>query len=36
MNTNCPHLNNNNITYSVNNRPIYKDQCVRCFDDQVI
>lgn len=35
MNT-CPHLNSENVTFSVAGKPLHKDQCVRCFDDPVI
>lgn len=36
MNTLCPHINNLNVTFSVAGKSIFKDQCMRCYDDQVI
>lgn len=31
----CPHINSDNISYNIHNKKIYKDQCMRCYDDQV-
>jgi len=31
----CEHFNEQNITFSVAGRKIYKDQCMKCYDDSV-
>ena len=35
MSENCLHINSSNITYNIQNKKIFKDQCMRCYDDQV-
>lgn len=32
----CPHFTGNNITYSVAGKSVYKDQCLKCYEDIVI
>lgn len=32
----CPHMTQSNITFSVAGKPVYKDQCLKCYDDIVI
>ncbi len=32
--TECPHLTSD-ITYSVAGKKIYRDQCLKCYDDAV-
>ena len=32
----CPHINNTNITYNIGGQPVFKDQCERCYENQVI
>ena len=31
----CEHFNDQNITFSVAGRKIYKDRCMKCYDDSV-
>ena len=31
----CEHFNDENITYSVAGRKIYKDQLMKCYDNSV-
>jgi hypothetical protein len=31
----CEHFTENNITFSVAGRQIFKDQCMKCYDDSV-
>ncbi len=32
----CPHVNSDNITFILGGKPVYKDQCEKCYIDQVI
>jgi uncharacterized UBP type Zn finger protein len=36
MSNSCIHINAQNITFNTQNKKIYKDECMRCYDDQVI
>lgn len=29
----CPHINSDNITYVIGGKPVFKDQCQRCYED---
>lgn len=35
MNSLCSHIDSNNITFSIHGKSLYKDQCLRCFEDLV-
>jgi hypothetical protein len=32
---NCPHLNASNITYSLAGKKVFREQCMKCFEDPV-
>lgn len=32
----CTHFNEQNINFNISNIQLHKDQCGRCYDDQVI
>ena len=31
----CTHINNSNLTYSIQGKPVYKDECTKCYESQV-
>ncbi len=31
----CMHINNSNLTFSLQGVQIYKDECTKCYDNQV-
>lgn len=31
----CTHLNNSNLTFSLQGTHLYKDECTKCYDNQV-
>lgn len=36
MSQTCIHFSPEHITFNIQNKKIFKDQCMRCYDDQVI
>ena len=34
-NDTCPHIFPNNITFSVQGHKIFRDQCMKCYDNSV-
>ncbi len=32
---NCPHINDTNITYNLSGKQVYREQCVKCYEDTV-
>ncbi len=35
MSHNCTHISPEYFTFNIQNKKIFKDQCMRCYDDQV-
>lgn len=35
MDSLCEHCKNESISYSVAGRKVYRDQCLKCYDDPV-
>ncbi len=31
----CPHLNGNNITYNLSGKQVFREQCMKCYEDPV-